>query len=225
MQRYIRNWNAITPEENSRLGRCRVCVVGCGGLGGYIIEMLGRIGVGHITAVDGDVFEESNLNRQLLSTINTLGRSKALCAKERMSIVNPLIEVLPVVETLDRENGGRILGGSQLVIDALDNPETKLLLQELAGEQNIPLIHGAIAGWYGQVTVIFPGDKTLDKVYNDRNKKGVEKELGNPPFTPANIASIQVSEAIKLLLGRGGLLRNKILLVNLLELEFSVIEL
>ena len=225
MQRYIKNHNTITPQENEKLGSCSVCVAGCGGLGGYIIEMLGRIGVGCITAVDGDVFEESNLNRQLLSDMDSLGKSKALCAKQRMSVVNPLIEVLPVVERVGRDNGIQILRGHDVIIDALDNPESKLLLQDFAEELNIPMIHGAIAGWYGQVAVIYPGDRTLDIIYAGKNKKGVEKELGNPPFTPANIAAIEVSETIKLLLGKDGLLRKKMLLINLLELEFNVVDL
>lgn len=225
MQRYIKNQSTLSPEENEKLKSCKVCIIGCGGLGGYVVEMLGRIGVGQITAVDGDVFEESNLNRQILSDMESLGKSKALRAKERMAIVNPLIEVRPVAERLTVSNGRQIISGHDVVVDALDNTESRIILQELAEEMNIPLVHGAIAGWYGQVTTIFPKDRTLDKIYVKNNIEGVEKKLGNPSFTPANIASIQVSEVIKILIQRGGLLRNKLLFINLLEHEYTVIDL
>lgn len=225
MERYSRNVKTLSKEENDRLKEFKVCVVGCGGLGGYVIEMLGRIGVGSITAVDGDVFEESNLNRQILSSSESLGLSKALVAKLRMEKVNPLIKVEPVQAMLTEENSLDILKNHHVVVDALDSIPTRLMLQDSCKKLNIPMIHGAIAGWYGQVTTIFPGDDTLNKIYNkDKNEaKGIEKEMGNPSFTPALTASIEVSEAIKLLLGRGELLRKKILFIDLLSSEYDIV--
>lgn len=82
MKRYIRNMKMLSKEENERLGGFKVCVVGCGGLGGYIIEMLGRLGIGNITAIDGDTFDATNLNRQIFCDIKTLGKAKALTAKK-----------------------------------------------------------------------------------------------------------------------------------------------
>ncbi|AOT71749.1 HesA/MoeB/ThiF family protein [Geosporobacter ferrireducens] len=225
MKRYSRNISTLSPAENESLSKIRICVVGCGGLGGHIIEMLGRIGIGFITAIDGDVFEESNLNRQILSDVPSLGQPKAIKAKERMLSVNPLIHVDPLVKRVDAQNVLEILRGHNLVLDALDNIETRFILQEAAEQLNIPFIHGAIAGWYGQVTTIFPGDDTLNDLYPNRQAKGLEKELGNPSFTPALVASIQVSEAIKVIIGRGELLRKKILFINTLEQEYDVIHL
>lgn len=225
MKRYSRNMSMLSHAENEGLNKVRVCVVGCGGLGGHIIEMLGRIGIGSITAVDGDVFEESNLNRQILSDVPSLGQPKAVKAKERMALVNPFVQVEPFVQRLDSENAIDILKGHALIMDALDNIESRFVLQEAAEQLNIPLIHGAIAGWYGQVSTIFPGDKTLNWLYPDRQAKGLEKELGNPSFTPALVASIQVSEAIKVIIGRGELLRRKILFINTLEQEYETIDL
>lgn len=217
----------LSKEENNRLKRFKVCVVGCGGLGGYVIEMLGRIGIGSITAVDGDVFVESNLNRQILSSTETLGIGKALMAQLRMKKVNPLVEVNIVPEMLTEENSLKILKNHNVVVDALDSIPARLMLQESCKKLNIPMIHGAIAGWYGQVTTIFPGDDTLNKIY-DRDKgeeKGIEKEMGNPSFTPALTASIEVSEVIKLLIGRGELLRKKILFIDLLSCEYDIVPL
>lgn len=225
MKRYSRNMKMLSKEENERLAGFRVCVVGCGGLGGYIIEMLGRLGIGNITAVDGDVFDETNLNRQVLCDSETLGQSKALIAKKRMGLVNPLVKVTAVTEKITEENAEKILSSHDLIVDAIDEIETRFLLQNTASKLNIPMVHGAIAGWYGQVSTILPGDRALDKIYPTRNVKGLENELGNPSFTPALIASIQVSEALKVLLNKGNLLRNKLLYIDLLEHDYMVIEL
>ena len=115
--------------------------------------------------------------------------------------------------------------GHDVIIDALDSIETRFILQETAEKLRIPLVHGAIAGWYGQVTTIFPGDNTLDKIYSKKDMKGAEQELGNPSFTPALVASIQVSEALKILIGRGELLRKKILFINTLEPDYYIADL
>lgn len=221
--RYLKNMKTLTLAENEGLRNFKVCVVGCGGLGGYIIELLGRLGIGHITAVDGDVFEESNLNRQLLSDMGSLGRSKSEAATKRMEAVNPLIRVQAVRERITPENGEAILKGHDVVVDAVDNIDSRFLLQELCSCLGVPLVHGAIAGWYGQVSTILPGDKTLDHLYSNRSSNGLEKEMGNPAFTPALVASIQVSEVLKILIGRGELLRRKILYIDLLHQEYTLI--
>lgn len=223
--RYSRNRTTISAEENEVLKASKVCVVGCGGLGGYVIEMLGRIGVGTITAIDGDVFDETNLNRQLLSDVQTLGQSKAISAKSRMSVVNPEITVQAVNEFLKEENAMELLKGHHVIVDALDQIPTRLLVQATAEKLDTPFVHGAIAGWYGQVSTIFPGERTLNKIYKNNTPRGKEVLLGNPSFTPALASSIQVSEVIKVLLQRGNLLRNKILFINLLEQEYEVVDL
>lgn len=223
--RYNRNMNMLSPEENDRLKACKVCVAGCGGLGGYVIELLGRLGIGTITAVDGDVFDVTNLNRQLLSTEENLGRSKALAAEVRMKTVNSSVAVLPVQVFVTEENCDEIIRGHDLVVDALDNMEARRLLETHCEQQNIPMIHGAIAGWYGQVSTIMPGDGTLRKIYPPNDSRGVETELGNPSFSPALVASIEVAEALKVLLGRGALLRSRLLTIDLLHQEYEIFNL
>lgn len=225
MGRYSRNIGTLTPDENESLKNTRVCVIGCGGLGGYIIELLGRMGVGTITAVDGDVFEESNLNRQILSDEKVLGIPKATAAQRRMKLVNSQVTIHPITERFTMENGRDILSGHHVIVDALDNIPSRMVLQDLCEALNIPFVHGAIAAWYGQVSTIFPGDKTLHKIYPDAQTKGIETQMGNPSFTPALVASIEVGEVIKILIDRGNLLRNKLLYINLLEHEFEMINL
>jgi len=224
-KRYARNMNMLTPEENQNLQRFRVCVVGCGGLGGYVIEMLGRLGIGHITAIDGDVFEESNLNRQLLSDTETIGFSKAETARRRMQVVNPLIQVRAVQEHITAQNGEDQLRDHDVVVDALDNVESRFVLRDVCAHLGLPLVHGAIGGWYGQVTTILPGDNTLDLLYPKEASGGIEKILGNPSFAPGLVASIQVSEVLKILIGRGQLLQKRLLHIDLYSQEYSVLEL
>lgn len=224
MMRYDRN-GLFTEEEMQRLGKAKVCIIGCGGLGGYILEMMARIGIGHITVIDGDVFNVSNLNRQILSTETNIGQSKVNSAKERMAIVNSEINMSYIDEYLNEDNAQRLLEGHDLVMDALDSITTRFLLQEACHALGIPFVHGAIAGWYGQVSVVFPGDKTLDLIYASRQGEGVEKKIGNPSFTPSTIASIQVSEGLKVLLNKGEILRRKLLYVDLLQNEFHIMNL
>ena len=223
--RYSRNMNTLSAEENQKLKEFKVCVIGCGGLGGYVIELLGRLGIGTITAVDGDSFDATNLNRQLLSSEDLIGCSKAVAAQDRMKKVNSEITVNPVTEFVTEENCGAIIGGHDAVVDALDNMTSRRLLERHCETLGIPMIHGAIAGWYGQVSTILPGDGTLQKIYPPNENKGAETELGNPSFSPALVASIEVAETLKVLIGRGEILRNKLLTIDLLNQEYETFEL
>ena len=158
LARYQRNRRTISIENQLALFRSRVAVLGCGGLGGYVVEQLARLGVGSIIAVDPDVFEEHNLNRQLLSSIAWLGKSKAQAAFERVSEINPAVTVIAKEVAYTAENGHELLQGAQVVVDALDSIPTRIALGQTCLELNVPLVHGAIAGWYGQVTTQFPGE-------------------------------------------------------------------
>ena len=223
MERYKRN-GIFTKEEMNTLKDSKVCIVGSGGLGGYILEMLARVGVGSITIIDGDVFEESNLNRQILATSRNIGKVKVEEAQKRIAEVNPEIRVTPIHSYLSSENISEIIIDYNLVVDALDRIDIRLLLQDECEVKDIPLVHGAIAGWYGQVTTIMPGDKTLNRLYPNDQNKGVEVEIGNPSFTPAFVASLEVSEALKVLLKKDEILRNKMLYIDLLSNEFEVLD-
>lgn len=225
-ERYERNIGTISEEENERLKSCKICVVGCGGLGGHIIEGLARLGIGSITAIDGDVFQPSNLNRQLLSTEPAIGKYKAQEAQERIKKVNSEVDLQPLCCFITEENVWDVITAEyDAVVDALDNITGRLLLERVCRERNVPLIHGAIAGWHGQAAVIMPGDDLLSQIYPEDANKGVELETGNPSFTPALIAAVQVAETLKVILGRPHVLRNKLLTIDLLAQEYDIIEL
>lgn len=224
--RYQRNRQAISVSDQLALFRSSVGVIGCGGLGGYVVEELARLGVGRIVVIDPDEFEEHNLNRQLFSSPDNLGKAKVEAAAKRIGEINPAVTLIPVQAAFSAENGASLLDGCHIVVDALDSIKVRLELAAVCTAMNILLVHGAIAGWFGHVATQFPGDNTLQKIYHNwETGKGVEQSLGNPSFTPALIASLEVAEVCKLLLGQGTSLRGRQLMVDLFSMEMHVINL
>jgi molybdopterin/thiamine biosynthesis adenylyltransferase len=222
--RYQRNCNAISVSDQLTLFRSSVAVIGCGGLGGYVVEELARLGVGKIVVIDPDVFEEHNLNRQLFSSPTNLGTAKVDAAFKRISEINPAVNLVPIQAAFSPEYGASLLDGCQVVVDALDSIQVRLELADVSAAMNIPLVHGAIAGWFGHVTTQFPGDDTVQAIYRSwKSGKGVEQTLGNPSFTPALVASLEVAEVCKLLLGQGMPLRGRQLMIDLFSMEIQVI--
>lgn len=224
--RYQRNRQMISTAQQRQLFDSRVVVVGAGGIGGYVLEQLARLGVGQIVTIDDDVFEESNLNRQLLSSPAKLGRVKVDVAVERLVEINPAVNVYPFRTRFERRNAAELLADAACVVDAVDNVATRLDLADSCGELGIPLVHGAIAGWYGHVTTVLPGDKSLQTLYRHwKGGNGVEAVLGNPSFTPALAASLQVGEVCKVLLGQGKLLSGRELAFDVLDMELVEVSL
>lgn len=222
--RYQRNRQMLTVADQLRLLRSRVVVVGCGGLGGYAIEELARLGVGEIVAIDPDHFEEHNLNRQLLSSPARLGQAKVQAAAERVAEINPAVLLTPLQLALTQENGMALLAGAQIAVDGLDTISARCALAACCNAAQIPVVHAAIAGWYGQITTQFPDEEMMQRFCGEETAdRGIEKELGNPAFTPALLASIQVADACKVLLGRGVPLRRRLLQIDLLDMEVEEI--
>lgn len=217
--RYERNVPALTEAECEALRRKRVLVVGCGGLGGHLIEMLARIGIGALRVVDGDVFEPSNLNRQLLSEVPTLGLSKAKAAAARINRVNPEVEVEAVTENMTEVNVHELLQGCDAVLDGLDNIESRRVLASACTRAGIPYIYGAVNGWVAQAAISMPGDHLVDILYP---KDVVIKNKSVLSFTPALCASVQVSLCVKLLVGRA-VETGTVCYFDLLNQEFETI--
>ncbi|MBK5276047.1 MAG: HesA/MoeB/ThiF family protein [Desulfuromonadales bacterium] len=223
--RYQRNRKALSVTDQLTLFRSSVAVIGCGGLGGYVVEELARLGVGRIVVIDPDVFEEHNLNRQLFSSPDNLGQAKVKAAVTRINAINPAVTLVPFQAAFSPENGAGLLGGCRVAVDALDSIQVRLELAQVCNELKIPLVHGAIAGWFGHVTTQFPGDDTLQNIYHSwKGGKGVEEILGNPSFTPALVASLEVAEVCKLLTGQGTPLRGRQLMIDLFSMEINIID-
>lgn len=217
--RYDRNMSALAPEDCALLRERRVAVVGCGGLGGTVAELLARIGVGYLRLIDSDVFEESNLNRQLMCTEETLGRPKALVATERLGAVNSEVQTDARIARIDEKNACNLLAGTDCVVDCLDNLEARFWTAHACQQLGMPIVYGAIAGWFGQVCAVFPGDPSFASLYGtpfETNQRSQHEKLGNLPFTACATASVQTAEAVKVLLGRPDVMRNRLLMLDLL---------
>lgn len=211
LKRYERNIHALSVEDMHKLHVAKVCIVGCGGLGGYIAEILARIGVLHITIVDYDVFDESNLNRQLFSTEKVIGERKIDIAIDRIAAVNSQVKVHGVGEKLDEKNAAGIFAGHDVVVDALDNLTSRMVLIDTCEMLKIPVVHGSIAGWTGQVACLMPGSGAAKKLFGNIGGKrtnpdrGIEKDLGNLPFTASVVASIECAECVKIIVDKNAI--------------------
>jgi len=216
-ERYSRNQKSLSNEDQLRLLNSRVAVIGLGGLGGTVTEILARIGIGQLTLVDGDSFDESNLNRQLLSKPANIGKSKCEAAKLRVEEINPAIEVYTIAEFLTADNGQAILHGAQLAIDCLDTIADRFILEAACKKTAIPIISAAIAGSSGQATVIFPDDPGLKDIYGPPEsapKRGIEASAGTLAFGAVYMAAVECAEATAILLSRPTELRNKLFMAE-----------
>lgn len=224
--RYSKSSPAISAEQTRILGTKKVCIAGCGGIGGYITETLARLGIGAITAVDCDTFEPSNLNRQLLALETNLGESKAEAACKRVQAVNSHVCVTAVRERLTSQNTAAIIRGHDLVLDALDSSESRLVLSRACAEEKVPLIHAAISGWSLQVCVVFPGDTTLEKLYATKSAPDA-MTAGSLPITAMTAAALECAQAVRLLLGQtADLLQDgRVLSADLQNADFTVFSL
>ena len=216
-ERYIRNLGALTEAECALLREKTVLVAGCGGLGGYLIEMLLRLGVGEIRAADGDRFEASNLNRQLLSAPSLLGRSKAETAAERAASVNPDVRFISVPEFVTEANVDELVRGCDAVLDALDNIASRRLLAKACAKAQIPMIHGAICGWSAQAAIVMPGDGMMDRIYPEG---AALKSKASLSFTPPFCAALQTALCVRLLTGRE-VEAGKLYIADLLDMEMD----
>lgn len=220
-QRYLRNVPALTREECALLRTKKIAVIGCGGLGGHLIDLLARLGIGSILAVDGDLFDASNLNRQLLSQVSLLGTEKARAAADRVRMVNPDVKVRSETVFLDESNALSLITGCDAVLDALDNIPSRKILSAACEQTNIPYIYGAISGWVAQAAISMPGDHLIDTLYPEEIEIKDKSVLS---FTPALCASMQAALCVKLLVGRP-VETGKIYYFDLLNQEYETISL
>ncbi len=236
-----RQMSIVTRSEQERFKDAKITVIGCGGIGGETIEMLARMGIGELVLVDEDAFDLSNLNRQTLANIQDLGLDKSAVAKEKVRLINPYVKVTTFNEHVDQTNIDKIIGDSNIVIDALDNVLTRVIVSRTAKEKGIPYIHGAIHGTMGQITVFLPNsNKSYEEMFNlpsigkELNEETIEAlknvTSGVPPVigpTPNLIGCLEAFEAYKIITGVGKVtVAPKILTFDLLDLgSFSLDEL
>lgn len=224
--RYIRNIGTIGIEGQLKLLCSTVAVCGVGGLGGTIIELLARQGIGHLVIIDNDKFAENNLNRQIMATEGDLKKSKVKVAVTRIKKINSAVTVTAVNKKIDSKNVKNLIKDAGVVIDGLDNLMTRQIVADACNKLKIPFVHGAIAGFNGQLMTIFPGDKGLSAICGpctDENACGIEAQTGNPAATPAVIAAWEVQEAIKIITGIGNPIRNRLIFLDFADGTFDEI--
>ncbi|HSO25447.1 MAG TPA: HesA/MoeB/ThiF family protein [Methanobacteriaceae archaeon] len=235
-----RQMSIVSKSQQEKLKNSKITVIGCGGIGGAAIEMLARMGVGNLQIVDKDSFDVSNINRQLMSSFYSVGKSKTQVTEDTIQSINPFIKVESFEGELNESNVEKIVAGSDLVIDALDNLVSRIILSRCARELEIPFIHGAIHGTMGQVTVFnneTPSYEELFKLPSKNNELSTEVidevlKLSQdiPPVlgpVPNIVGCLQASEAFKVITGKGRvILAPKVLNFDLMRGEpFSVLEL
>lgn len=222
-RRYSRSMNAVTPAQQATILSTRVALVGLGGLGGTLLDQLARTGFGRIRAVDGDIFEESNLNRQALSTMKTVGTRKAEAAAARCAEINPSVEIESTTAFLDRNQFTAFLQDADIAVDALGGLRHRLALQEAAAEAGIPLVTGALAGWTGYIGTVMPGQIGPASIMGTDNS--AEQTLGCPAPTVSLVASIMAAEVVALATNRPASLSGNILVIDLDSGSFEKVSL
>ena len=222
-KRYLKNLQAVSLQEQQRLLESGVSVVGLGGLGGWVLEILARMGVGLIRAVDGDFFEESNLNRQLLCTEESLGLSKAEASGQRLERINPSVELEIRSELLDADGFEDFVLEGGVVVDALGGLEVRRQLRRAAARRKAVLVTGALAGELGYVSTVFPGDSGPESLWT--GGVGAEESLGCPPFAVSAVASVQCAEVIHILCGRQPRLRGRLAVLDCAGLDWQIFDL
>lgn len=212
LDRYIRQTmiDGWGREGQTKLKEAKVFVAGAGGLGSPVIMYLAAAGIGTIRVCDYGRPEISNLNRQILHTESDFKLNKAISAAASISRINPHVNVEPLTDKITAENAVELISDSDLIIDCLDNFETRHHLNEIAVQKGIPFIHAGIHGLSGQVTFFHsPGTSCLRCIFPGTVSKRIFPAIG---ATAAIIGSIQCLEAIKWIVGIGTLLKNRLLI-------------
>ncbi len=212
-ERYDRQLRILGKEGQEKLRSTTVAVVGLGGLGSIITYYLVAAGVGRLIVIDDGLVELSNLNRQILYTTSDIGLPKAYIAAARLRALNPEVEVVPHQARLTEENVERLLGDADILVDALDNWETRHILNRYAVGSGKPLIHGAVQGFYAQVTTVIPGKGPCLACFlpEPPRPRGVIPIIG---AVVGIVASFQASEVIKLATGLGEPLVGRLLVID-----------
>ncbi len=207
----------------NKLKTSHVLIAGIGGLGCVSATTLTAAGVGRITLVDFDVVELSNLNRQVLYGAEDLGKRKVDVARRKLSLLNSGVELISMFARISEENVFSLIDGAQVVLDGLDNFQTRLLVNSACVRQKIPYIHGGVARFRGLITTILPGITPCLSCLYPEGAPGGER-LGVLGAVPGVIANLQALEAIKIMIGQGPSLAGKLLRFNGNDMKFRMEE-
>lgn len=218
-QMLIAGWG---KEGQIRLKRSSVFIAGAGGLGSTVSIYLAIAGVGEITICDADTVELSNLNRQILHTDTRIGELKAVSAGKTLKELNPIINVVNCSDHLAENNMERIVGKPDIVVDCLDNFETRFLLNNYCIKHGIPFVHGGVRGMIGQVAFLCPPETPcLRCILSEASPKEIFPVVG---ATPGLIGCIQAMEVLKYVTRVGTTLKGRLLVFDGEDMTFTTIE-
>jgi adenylyltransferase/sulfurtransferase len=215
----------IGYDGQLKLKNSKVCIVGVGGLGSPTALKLAGMGIGYLRIVDRDVISRSDLHRQYLYSANTIGQPKVEVAYQNLRRLNPNIKIDPVPESLNSGNAEELISGMDIVVDGLDRPEPRYIVNRTCNKLNVPYIFGAAIEAFGNVSTIVPGKTSCLECFME----GIKDEdlpvcgvVGVHPSVLGIVSSVQVSETVCVLTGRKANLFNKLLYVDLRSFEFNI---
>jgi molybdopterin/thiamine biosynthesis adenylyltransferase len=209
-----------------RLKNSKVCILGCGGLGVPAMLMLTAMGVGHVRIVDRDIVSKSDLHRQYLYDVESVGRAKVEVAAKRLRRLNPNITVEPLAEPIMNRNVSGIVDGADVAVDALDSMDTRYLVNRACQQKRIPYIFAGAIESIANASTIIPGETPcLECIFPGLTDSALPKcsLVGVHPAVIGLIASVQVSETVTILTGKRPQLAGRLLLVSLGDLSFEKI--
>lgn len=217
-QKLERHSLLFTSDEQEKIKRQEIVIVGLGGLGQIVAEEIVRLGFRHLVFIDHDKISYSNFNRQIYANTNTIHQSKVLVTKEKLLEIEPLCYIQAHEISLDKDTPLDIIPEHSIIVDCCDDIPTKLLLEDMIQVKNIPLIHGAMDGWHGQVTTILPQDHLLSKLYLNQNLKTHDSLV----ITAHLVASFQVKEIVQMTLHKTPNLHRQILWIDTLNNDIQM---
>lgn len=238
-QMISRQKEIFSSQQQEKIRNTNISIVGCGGLGGTVIEQLVRAGFENLTIIDQDVFDYTNMNRQIRSNIDTINKSKVEMTKNESLKINPDLNINTIDTTITQDNISDILNGSDIIIDAVDNVYTRVLLSRECKKQEITFIHSAVEKTQGQLTVFTPNTPDYEELFNLKSKdKFLTNEIveylknlsSKKPqvlgTTPSIFAALEVTEALKYVTNDDNLLlAPKVLMWDIYDYtSFRVIE-
>ncbi|WP_299259664.1 molybdopterin-synthase adenylyltransferase MoeB [uncultured Aquimarina sp.] len=217
----------IGEEGQNKLTSAKVLVIGAGGLGCPVLQYLTAAGIGTIGIIDDDVVDQTNLQRQILYTIDDIGRSKAKVASEKLSRLNPFVFFKVYEEKLDKDNALELFSEYDIIVDGSDNFPTRYLVNDACVLTDTPLVFGSIFKFQGQVSVLnYENGPTYRCLFPNPPASGAVpncSDIGVLGVLPGIIGSLQANEVIKMIVGIGEVLKGKLLYLDALTLQQQVL--
>ena len=217
----------IGYDGQLKLRNAKACLIGVGGLGSPIATQLVGMGIGYLRIVDRDIVSRSDLHRQHLYDADCVGLPKVEIAQQKLSRLNPDVKLDPIPESLNSINAEELISGMDVVIDGLDRPEPRYLVNRICNKFKIPYVFGAAIEAFGNASTIMPGQTFCLECF----MPGLKDEdlpvcgvVGVHPSVIGIVSSVQVSEAVRLIIGQKPKLYNKLLYIDLREFEFNILE-